>query len=138
MALKPIHAMAARNAQVDAVTRLLDGGFLRLYSGPRPDSADDEPRGTLLAELRFGSPAFEQAMQGRAVAHRIIQAQAAAATGAATWFRAVQADGKTAVFDGTVGRTDADIVMNNNNIQDNAIVSVSTLTYSIPATNGKE
>lgn len=132
MALMTKSAEAARNAQADALTRLLDGGYLRLYSGPRPASADDTPEGKLLAELRFGAPAFEKARGGQAIATRISQATAAADTGVATWFRAVKSDG-TPVFDGSVGTSDANIVMNNNSIQVNAIVSISAFTYSVPA-----
>lgn len=132
MALLTKSAEAARNAQADALTRLLDGGYLRLYSGPRPASADEAPQSKLLAELRFGTPAFEKARGGQAVATRIAQATAANETGVATWFRAVKSDG-TPVFDGSVGTSDANIVMNNNSIQVNAIVSISAFTYSVPA-----
>lgn len=134
MALMTKNATAARNAQVDAVTRQLDGGYLRLYSGPRPANADEPiARQQLLAELRFSSPAFEAADRGAAQARTIIQETSAKETGQATWFRTFKADGVTAVFDGSVGTADANIVMNNANIQINAIVSLSAFSYSMPA-----
>jgi hypothetical protein len=47
------------SAAVKAVAQLLDGGFLRVYSGAVPLSVDTPLAGnTLLAEIRFGSPAF--------------------------------------------------------------------------------
>lgn len=134
MALSTRNTIDVRNAQVDATTRRLDGGFLRLYTGPRPKSAD-EPLGRqqLLAELRFSSPAFEAAREGEAQARTIFQETSAKETGQATWFRTFQADGVTAVFDGSVGTSDANIVMNNNSVQINAIVSLSAFSYSVPA-----
>lgn len=133
MALDTRNARANRDAQAEATARLLDGGFLRLYTGPRPADPDDPPRGTMLAELRFGTPAFEKSRAGQIIATKIIQASAADDTGRAEWFRTFQADGVTPVFDGTVGTSDANIVMNNANIQINAIVSISAFTYSVPA-----
>lgn len=134
MALSTKNATATRNAQVEAVTKQLDGGFLRLYGGRRPATADEPIRDQkLLAELRFSSPAFEPAERGEARARTIIQDTSAKETGEATWFRCFKSDGVTPVFDGSVGTTDSNIVMNNANIQINAIVSLSAFTYGVPA-----
>jgi hypothetical protein len=125
---------SAVNAEADALGALLNNGYLRLYSGSRPATANDAVTSqTLLAELRFASTAFGAASGGTITAGAITQDTAADATGAATWYRALQSDGTTAVMDGTVGTSDANLVMNNNNIQVNAIASVSSFTYTVPA-----
>ena len=134
MALDLRKSTADVNAEADATAALLNNGYLRLYSGTRPATADDPvTTQTLLAELRFGSPAFGAASGGTIAANAITQDTAADATGTATWYRALKSDGTTAVFDGTVGTADANLVMNNANIQANAIVSVSSFSYTVPA-----
>jgi hypothetical protein len=85
---------AAIGAALDALTALLNTGYLRIYSGTRPADADTALSGnTLLAELRFAATAFPAA--------------SAAATGTASFYRALKSDGTTVVADGGVssGRT---------------------------------
>src|SRR5437660_742362 len=56
---------SAANVQADALAELLNNGFLRLYDGSQPFTANhpiDSQR--LLAELRFGIPAFHLAEAG--------------------------------------------------------------------------
>src|SRR3990167_5565593 len=82
----------ASNAAADAVTRLLDGGTLRIYDGRRPATADTAITGqTLLAELIFSRPAFEAAVDGIAKARAITPDQSANGGGEATWFRSARA-----------------------------------------------
>jgi hypothetical protein len=122
------------NAKADAVAALLDDGYLRLYDGARPATPDDGvTTQNLLAELRFGNPAFGAAVLGTITATAITQDAAANATGTATWYRALKADGTSPVQDGSVGTSDANIVMNSVDIQVNAIVAVSSLTHTEPA-----
>src|SRR5262245_54014080 len=96
-------ARRAVDAAVDAVTALLNGGALRIYSGPRPSSADASPGDSAirLAEVPSAEPAFGPAKTGEAAAHPLTAARAIA-NGAPAWFRAVSADGR-AIFDGSVG-----------------------------------
>lgn len=93
----------AVNAATDAVTALLAGGRLRLYTAPKPSDADVEPSpgAILLAELRFSEPAFDRAVEGRALAWPLPPARAGA-SGEAAWFRAMRAN-RRPIFDGTVG-----------------------------------
>ena len=51
-------ANANVQAQCDAMVGLLSNGYLRLYSGAQPATADTAVSGqVLLAELRLGTPA---------------------------------------------------------------------------------
>ena len=123
----------AANAQADATSFMLDDGYLRIYDGTRPASSDDPvTTQNLLAELRFGNPAFASASGGTITANAIISDPSAAATGLASWYRVLSSDGTTAVFDGTVDTSDANLVMNNTNIQINAQIDVSSFTYTVP------
>jgi hypothetical protein len=133
MALNTKQANAAVNAAADAVCALLNNGYLRIYDGAQPATADTAVSGqTLLAELRFGTPAFGAASGGVATANAITKDSAAKATGTATWFRALKSDGTTPVFDGSVGTSGCNLNMNSVAIQENAEVSVTSLEYTQP------
>jgi hypothetical protein len=120
----------AVNAEADAVCRLLDGGSLDLYDGSQPGSADSPITTQVrLSRMQFGSPAFFPASNGIAKANTMSADPAAEGTGTATWFRAVSADGRT-VFDGSVGKSDADVIVNTADVVKNAIVSLASMSYT--------
>jgi len=125
-------AIATRNVELDAKSALLNSGYLRIYTGAQPATPETAPSGVLLAELRFGNPAFAAAAAGAITANAITSDSSADATGTAGWFRALKSDGATAVFDGTVGTSGADLNLNSVAIQSGAIVSVSSLTITLP------
>jgi hypothetical protein len=121
------------NAEVDALTALLSNGYLRIYDGVQPASAETAiTTQTLLAELRFGTPGWGAAVAGVATATAITSDTDANATGTASWFRAFKSDGTSAVLDGSVGTADADINLPSVAIQIHATVDVDALTYQRP------
>jgi hypothetical protein len=125
-------SILARNAELDALAVLADAGYLRMYSGTQPPAPESAAVGTLLAELRLGSRAFNPAEVGSISAAPIVADPSARAEGVAGWFRVVKADGKTALWDGTVGKAGTDLVLNNTAIEITSRVSISLLTYSLP------
>ncbi len=126
-------ATGAINAEADNVGALLNTGYLRIYSGTQPANANAALSGnTLLAELRFASTAFGSAVAGLATA-AAISSVTAAATGTATFFRALKSDGTTAVMDGSVGTSGCDLNINSTAISSGATVSVSSFTYQATA-----
>lgn len=126
-------ALAQRNSALDNILANLNNGYLRIYSGPRPATPDTALSGnTLLAELRFGTPAFPASSGGSATANAITQDSAADATGTAAFYRAFKADGTTAVIDGTVGTSGADMIINTTSIVANGIVSCSSFVVNHP------
>ena len=123
----------AVNAEVDALTALLANGYLRIYDGTQPATSGAAiTTQTLLAELRFGSPAYGAAAAGVATANAITSDASAPASGTAAWFRALKADGTTAIFDGSVDTADADLVLNSVAISSGAQVDCTSLTYTAP------
>lgn len=131
MANSPSLTNAAANAAANAVTALANSGFLRIYDGTKPTNADTAIGAqTLLAELSFGATAFGSAASAVATANAITQDSSANATGTASWFRVFKSDGTTAVFDGTVGTSGADLNLNSTSISSGAAVSVSSFTYT--------
>jgi len=131
MALNPKLTNAMASAAADAVVDQLDNGYLRIYDGTQPADADTAiTTQTLLAELRFGTPAFGAASNGVATANAITADASADGTGTATWFRALKSDGTTVVFDGSVGTSVANIILNSTSIVTGASVSIASLSYT--------
>lgn len=131
MALRQSRTADAAAAAADAVTALADDGFLRIYGGSQPANADTSVTGqTLLAELVFGSPAFEPSDEGVSTATVIADEDSAVGTGTATWFRVLATDGLTALWDGSVGTSGANLNMDDTQIALGDTVSVTALTYA--------
>lgn len=130
MANNPFLSDTAANAAANAVTALCNNGKLRIYTASQPANANTAiTTQTLLAELSFGATAFGAASAGVATANAITSATAAA-TGTAAWFRAVESDGSTVIFDGSVGTSGCDLNINSTGISSGASVAVSSLTYT--------
>ena len=65
MANNPKISSAAVNAQADALSDLLDNGYLRIYDGTQPANANTAvSTQVLLAELRFNATAAPAASGG--------------------------------------------------------------------------
>ena len=123
----------AVNAEADAFARLLDSGYLRIYSGVQPSTADTALSGnTLLAELRYAATSAPAAVTGVLTFNAIVSDTAADATGTASFFRVFKSDGTTVVYDGSVGIASADLVLNSTAIQISAQVDVTSLTHTVP------
>jgi hypothetical protein len=131
MALTPKLANAQASRAADAVCVRLNTGYLRIYDGAQPTDADTAIGAqVLLAELRWNATAFAAAVNGVATANAITPDSSANATGTAAWFRALESDGATAVFDGSVGTSGANLNVNSVAISSGAAVSVSAYTYT--------
>jgi hypothetical protein len=125
-------SIIARNAELNALAPLLNNGYLRIYTGAQPATPETAVSGTLLAELRFGATAFGAAAAGVITANALTADGTADATGTAGYFRTLQSDGTTAVYDGSVGTSGSDLNLNSTAIQIGAEVSVSSLTVTLP------
>lgn len=127
-------ANATVNAQADALARQLDNGYLRIYSGAKPATADTALSGnTLLAELRFAATSAPAASAGVLTFNPITADSSADATGTATFFRALQSNGTSTVMDGTVGATGStsNLELNSVAITAGAAVIVTGFTHTV-------
>ena len=126
---------AGVNGEADAFDTLAAAGYIRIYSvgSGRPATADtaigDQ---VLLAELRFGTPAFGAASAGVLTAEAITKDSAANATGTAAWFRVLESDGTTALFDGECGTSASDLNLASLSIVEFAEVTISAMTHTLP------
>lgn len=131
MANNPKRTNTAANAAVNAMAALCNNGYLRIYNGSQPATADTALSGqTLLAELRFNTTAFGSGSAGVATANAFTADSSADNTGTASWFRALQSDGTTVVMDGTVGTSASDLNLNSTAIAAGANVQVNSMTLT--------
>jgi len=115
-------------ASVNAVTALLNSGFLSIYSGSQP-ALNGSLTGTLLAQLSFSATAFPSATASAgtvtATANAISPASAAA-TGTAGYFALLKSDNTTIVATGGVGTSGSDLNLSTLSIQAGQTVSCSS------------
>lgn len=121
--------VSIRNAMLDLITtRAGNAALLRIYDGTQPSRGGTAT--TLLAELTCGTPFAASASGGVLTLGAITQDSSANATGTATWFRIVKADGTTFVLDGTVGTSGADLNLTTTSIVLTQPVSVTSFTIT--------
>lgn len=118
-----------RNVMLDAITtRAGASALLRIYDGTRPATAGTVT--TLLAELTCNSTFAPAAASGVLTLNSITQDSSANATGTATWFRIVKADGTSFVLDGNVGTSGSDLNLTTTSIVITQPVSVTSFVIT--------
>jgi len=124
-----------RQSMLDAITTHAgNAALLRIYDGSRP--ATNGAATTLLAECTCGTPFAGSAAgstDGGATTLTLtvpITDSSANATGTATWFRIVKADGTTFVMDGSVGTSGSDLNLSSTSIVATQPVSVTSFVIS--------
>jgi hypothetical protein len=125
-------AILTRNAALNAEAALANGGTISIRSGTQPATPETAVTGTLLATVSLNATAFGAASNGTITAAAIVGDVTADATGTATWFRMWRSDGTTAVLDGSVGTSGADLNINSIAIQAGAAVEVTALSITLP------
>lgn len=121
------------DAEANALTAHVVSGYIRIYDGTQPATADTAvTTQNLLAELRFGNPAFGASSAGQITANTIA-ATTGLFTGTATWFRVLKSDGATSCWDGNVGLAAAtpDMVLNSVAIGIGANVTISSFIHTV-------
>jgi hypothetical protein len=120
---------------LDAIRASYDAGKLRIYSGSVPANADAALGGAvLLAELTLNATAFPAASGGVLTANAITSDTSADNTGTASFFRILDSGASTVLFQGAVSTSGAELNLNTTSIVAAALVGVSSLTITIPAT----
>jgi hypothetical protein len=126
-------AVATRNALGDAlISAIGSAGLLKIYDGTQPAGPGTAvSTQTLLGTLTCASPFGSAASSGVVTAGSITQDSAADATGTASWYR-LTTSGGTAIIDGTIGTSGADLNLNTTSIVIGGPISVSSFTYTMP------
>lgn len=123
------YSVGVRNAMLDALTAQTGASaLLRIYDGARP--ATGGAGTTLLAELVCNATFAPAATGGTLTLNAIANDASANATGTATWFRLVKADGTTHIMDGSVGTSGSDLNMNTVSIVATGPVAISSFVVT--------
>jgi hypothetical protein len=128
MANNPLPYDATVIAGVNAVTALLNSGFIKIYTGSQP-ALNGAVTGTLLVTLTFSATAFPTsvASAGTVTATaNAITSGTAGNSGTAGYFALVKSDTTTVVATGSVGTSAADLNLNTLSITSGNTVSCSS------------
>ncbi len=112
----------ARNAMVDPLAVLHDGGSLEIHP---------TPFGTALAIITYGNPAFGGSAAGTATANAIA-ATTVAVAGVAALARWKESGGAV-IMEGTVGTSGQDVIVNNTNFGLGDDVTTNSASITAPA-----
>lgn len=132
MANNPQFYDATVEAGVNAVTALLNSGYIAIYTGGQP-SLDGGITGTQLVELQFGATAFASSTATGGVVTataNTISNGTAGNTGTAGYFALLKSDNSTVVATGSVGTSGADLNLSTLVIVSGAVVSCSSFTIT--------
>lgn len=141
MANNPFFSDEAAKASCDAMAALCNGGSIKVYSGVQAADANTAVGAqVLLATLPLSATAFAASVvsgttpnrKATATANAITSDTSADATGTATWFRVLKADGTSVVYDGEVGLSGSDLNLATTSLTAGETVSVTSWTLSQP------
>lgn len=131
MALDTQLATATAAAQANALSALLNGGTVVIYSGAKPANANTALSGnTALATLTFQATAAPSTSTN-VITFNTLTSGTAVATGTASFYRCYKSDGTTVVMDGSVGTSNANMIIGTVSIVSGASVSCSSFTHTV-------
>lgn len=134
MANVPRFTQAQIKVNMDALTALLNNGFLEIFSGSQP-AVDAANTGTKIARLTFGATAFGASSSAGGIVTataNAIASDTSAVGGTAGYFALMKSDDVTIVATGSVGTSGADLNLNSLVISAGATVSCSSFTITQP------
>lgn len=143
MTAAPMISMSAAEAMLNALTALLNGGSIKIYTGSPPATLETSASGTLLSSgCGLSATAFGNATDGgsgnaTAAANTISEDTNAASSGTAGYFRGLNSSG-TAVIQGTCGTATADMILNSTSITSGGSVTVTAWTLNMPDGSGSD
>lgn len=118
-------ATQARNAACDAIVDAVDVG------AGTEGTLEIQAGATVLATFTLANPAFGDAAAGVATLNSVSDVTASA-TGTADSFEVKDADGDV-VYDGTVAESGGDLTITNTDINSGDTVSITSHTFTVPA-----
>lgn len=122
------YSNGTRNAQQQGlITYAGSGCLINIYQGTQPANANTAISGqTLLVSLPI-SGSFGTDANGTITLSTVTSASAVA-TGTASFFRIFKSDGTTVVMDGSVGISNADMILNTTAIANTQTVTINSGT----------
>jgi len=125
------------NTQGDNVKTLFNSGFIDILDGTQPATGDTAiTTQNVLVSLTFNATAFGSTSAGVMTANSITSGTAGA-TGTAAWFRCYESNHTTALMDGSVGTSSANLILPTTTINSGQTVTCSSFVHTISkATSG--
>lgn len=131
MALAPLFSTEVVNAEADAATALADSGFIDIYEGAKPATADTSVgSATLLATHALAATAFGAASGGVCTAAAIGDDVSIDAAGMPSFFRCWKANHTDELWDGTVGTSGCDLNFDSVTWQAGGTASITGFTFT--------
>jgi len=125
-------ANAAVNAGANAMAALANNGYLRIYDGTQAATGDTAVGAqVLIAECRMGATAFGSSVAGVITANAVTGDASANNAGTPTWFRLLQSDGTTPLWDGTAGASGCDLNLGAATIAAGIQVNITGFTHTV-------
>ena len=132
MSNNPLIYDTPATTMMNALTVLLNSGFIAVYTGSQP-SLDGALTGTQLVEMQFGSTAFGNAFATAGVVTanaNAISPGTASNTGTAGYFALLKSDNSTVVATGSVGTSGADLNLTNLSITSGVTVQCPSFSLT--------
>ncbi|MFD8117080.1 hypothetical protein [Streptomyces microflavus] len=123
---------ALANAVDDAVNAGGSPGRIEIRTGSQPATPDTAATGTVLATIILDATAFGGSSSGTITLNGVPKTVAASATGTAGWFRIYANGTATAVVDGAVGTSGAELNLNTTALNNGVNVTVTSGTIVMP------
>lgn len=131
MALTPRLSAASRNLALNAALDVLNGGHVLILDGTQATDADTAIGAQVtLANVGMNATAYAAASAGSKAANAFTADTSADATGTASWYRK-RTSGNTAVWDGSIGTSGANINFNSVAISAGANVNITGFTATM-------
>jgi hypothetical protein len=122
------YSNGTRNAQQNGlITYAGSNALINIYAGAQPANANTAISGQTLLVTLTVTGTFGTDSNGTITLSSVANGTAVA-TNTATFFRITKSDATTVVMDGSVGISDADLVLNNTSIATGQVVSISAGT----------
>jgi hypothetical protein len=122
------YSNGTRNAQQNGlITYAGSNALINIYAGSQPANANTAISGQTLLVTLTVTGSFGTDSNGTITLSSVANGTAVA-TNTATFFRITKSDTTTVVMDGSVGISDADLVLNNTSIATGQVVSISAGT----------
>jgi hypothetical protein len=143
MAIKISTGLRTALMGTSGMKTLLDGGFMKIYSGGQPTTADYTETGTLLATISTtsgtGGLIFGTAAAGQLPKSYDTWSGVIVAAGVAGYFRIYGTAGTSGSsssekrIDGAIGTVSADMSLSNNSLTVGATVTIDSFYVELPA-----
>ncbi len=129
MALNTQLADATVNAQAAALATLCNSGYIKVYDGTQPATADTALGAQVCGvTLTFGATAFPAASSGLLTANAITAGTAGASI-TPTWARIFKSDGTTVVMDVSAGASGCNMTIGA--FTSGTVVSATSFTHDV-------